>query len=761
MLVDSMVPVAPSVESPPMKRLVLLLTAAASLSFAVMHAAAQAPASTPTLATPGPGGALPPVGITGFDPAGAGAELAREAALVSVLRPDTLRRHLRILTEEPHVAGTPADRATADYVRQRLAAYGWDAQIVEIPVWINYPKVSRLELVAPVHEPLAVRETGVMWDKDAFAGTVFDAFHGYSASGDVSAQVVYANYGDVEDFNKLLALGIDVRGRIVLVRYGRVFRGLKVRNAERAGAAGVLIYSDPEDDGYVEADPYPRGQGRPADAIQRGSVQFLSEGPGDPGTPGWPSTAGGKRLKHEDMKTVPSIPSMPIAYAEAQKILARLEGPRVPSDSWQGGLPLAYHVGPGPAQVHLESEQDWAVRPIWNVIATIKGREQPEQLVIAGNHRDAWNHGAIDPNSGTIAMLEMARGIGTLVQSGWRPRRTLMLCSWDGEEYGLLGSTEWAEANDAMLTKNAVAYLNVDVAVSGDNLRVNGSHALEALFTEAMRDTREPLQNRSVWNAIVDRAWSDGKNSWSQENRARRQRGEPVRPFAWGISSLGSGSDYTVFLDHLGVPSADLRFEGLQGTYHSMYDDFEFLDRVVDPGYHHHMAMAELWSRCLLRLGEAPSLPLRYSATAEFAVEQLRALADKADDVSAGQPDSLRLAAPVTPALESAERMLKASLAAERAADAAVAAGRLTGDPAGYNAVVLRAERLLLGSGLPGRPWFRHELYAPGLNTGYSPVALPRLGQAVLDGDAKGWASGVKPLADVLDRARAEFEKVK
>src|ERR1043166_5252940 len=302
----------------------------------------------------------------------------------------------------PARARPPADRATADYVRQRLAAYGWDAQIVEIPVWINYPRLSRLTLVEPVQEKLAVRETGVIWDKDATASGAFDAFHGYSASGDVTAQVVYANYGDVEDFTRLAAAGIDVHDRIALVRYGKLFRGLKVRNAERAGAAGVLIYSDPADDGYAQGDAYPRGQARPADAIQRGSVQFLSEGPGDPGTPGWPSKAGGKRLKHEDMKTVPRIPSLPIAYAEAQKILARLEGPRVPLDTWQGALPLTYHVGPGPAVVHLESEQDWAVRPIWDVIATLKGRDASGQVVVGGNRRDAWTHGAQDPNSGTM-----------------------------------------------------------------------------------------------------------------------------------------------------------------------------------------------------------------------------------------------------------------------------------------------------------------------------------------------------------------------
>jgi N-acetylated-alpha-linked acidic dipeptidase len=466
-------------------------------------------------------------------------------------------------------------------------------------------------------------------------------------------------------------------------------------------------------------------------------------------------------LKHEEMTTVPRIPSMPIAYAEAQKIFEHLEGPRVPSDAWQGALPLTYHVGPGPAVLHLESEQDWAVRPIWDVIATLKGRELPGQVVLAGNHRDAWAHGAEDPNSGTITLLEMARVIGAEARSGWRPRRTLMLCSWDGEEYGLLGSTEWAEANDAMLTRDAVAYVNVDAAVSGDSLRVNGSDAMRALFSEVARDVRDPLQNRSEWNTVMDRAWIDGKAAWSQANRLRRLRGAAAEPFGYPVAPLGSGSDYTVFVDHLGVPSADLQFEGLSGVYHSMYDDFEFMDRVVDPGYHRHLCMTELWTRAILRLAEAPVLPLRYSATARFAYDQLESLADRAEDASAGKPDSLRLRAPVKPALDAARRLLETALAAEGVADAALAHGAPAGDPGGYNAAVMRAERALLGPGLPGRTWFRHELYAPGLNTGYAPVPLPRLGQAVLEGDAKGWERGVQPLADALDRATAELAKVK
>src|SRR5437867_10209385 len=355
--------------------------------------------------------------ITGFRAEDADSELAREATAALGLRADSMRTHLRIITAAPHVAGTPADRATAEYVRDRLAASGWDARIEAVPVYLNYPREARLELVEPVHQSLALREKGVEWDKDSFDGNVFDAFHGYAAAGDVTAPVVYANYGDRDDLKKLAELGVDVRGKIVLTRYGKIFRGLKVRNAERAGAAAVVIYSDPADDGFAKGDPYPRGPARPADAIQRGSVQFLSEGPGDPTTPGWPSREGGKRLKPSEVKGIPRIPSIPIAWAEAEPILEALEGPVAPS-GWQGGLPLTYHVGEGAAKLRLETTQDYAVRPIWNVIATLKGRESPDQWVVCGNHRDAWTHGAIDPNSGTIAMLEMARAIGSLAKTG-------------------------------------------------------------------------------------------------------------------------------------------------------------------------------------------------------------------------------------------------------------------------------------------------------------------------------------------------------
>jgi N-acetylated-alpha-linked acidic dipeptidase len=703
-----------------------------------------------------------PVRITGFRASEVEAERAREARVAATIRPDTLRRHLRLLTEEPHVAGTPADLRTAEYVRQRLEAYGWDARIEAVPVYLNYPRETRLELVEPTHEPLATCEQGTVWDKDASDEATFGAFHGYAAAGEVTAPVVYANYGDMDDLKKLAEFGIEVRGKLVLVRYGKIFRGLKVRNAERLGAAAVIIYSDPADDGYARGDAYPRGQARPRDAIQRGSVQFLSEGPGDPSTPGWASSATAKRLTRAEMKGIPRIPSIPLSWGEAQKILEALDGPVVPT-GWQGALPLTYHVGPGPAKVHLKTEQDYAVRPIWNVIAKLTGRERPDQWVVCGNHRDAWTYGAVDPNSGTITMLEMARGIGELAKSGWKPRRTIVLASWDGEEYGLLGSTEWAEANAAALGAQAVAYLNVDVAVSGRDIRVNGSHALRDMLAEAMAEVTDPGRGVSLARAWVDKGWGEGKADWARLNRERRWRGEPERPFEMNVAPPGSGSDYTAFVDHLGIPALDLRCEGNHGTYHSMYDDFEYLDRVVDPGYARHAAMTDLWSRVTLRLAEAELLPLRYSTTGQFLVDELQAIEERADDANAGVQDpGKRLTADLAPLKAAASRLRDAASDLEKRADAALAGGPWPGGtPAATDAALMGVERAFLGAGLPDRTWFRHEIYAPGLNTGYAAVPLPRLGQAVLDRDPAAYRAGVEPIREAIERATTAVEKGK
>jgi N-acetylated-alpha-linked acidic dipeptidase len=457
------------------------------------------------------------------------------------------------------------------------------------------------------------------------------------------------------------------------------------------------------------------------------------------------------------MRGVPRIPSLPIAWGEAQKILRTLEGPQAPSGA-QGGLPLTYHVGPGPAKVRLSVEMDYAVRPIWNVIATLAGRERPEQAVICGNHRDAWTYGAIDPGSGTICLLEMGRAIGELARAGWRPRRSIVLASWDGEEYGLLGSTEWCEANAASLRAGAVAYLNVDAAVSGRDLRAGGSHALTDVFMEVLREVQDPAKRQPLWRTVLDRSWAEGRAEWARRNRERRWRHEPPRTFDLPLAPLGSGSDYTAFVDHLGVPSLDMGFGGLHGTYHSAYDDFEYLDRVVDPGYAFHTAMTDLWQRVALRLAEAEVMPLRYSRTGAWALDELQSLEERADDAGAGKPDSLRFAAPLGGAREGAARMRNAAVLLERRADDLLASADTAGT-ARLNAALIGAERALLGPGLPGREWFRHELYAPGLNTGYAAVPMPRLGQAVLDGDPRAWERGVTPLREALLRAAEVLER--
>lgn len=649
--------------------------------------------------------------IAGFRPGDLAAQHERERRMSALIAPDTLRRHLFALTSEPHLAGTPGDYRSALYMRDQLAAWGWETRIEEIPVWLNYPVEASLALVSPRFEPLAVRERGA---DPARAAGVPGAFHGYGAEGDVTAPVVYANYGDVGDFAVLAERGVEVKGALVLMRHGRIFRGLKVRNAERAGAAGAILFGDPADQDPAGEDPgrgFAGGQSSASDAIQRGSVQFLSEAPGDPSTPGWASAPGAPRLPPARMKGIPRIPSLPIAWSEAQKILAAMGGPVAPRD-WQGAMPLVYRLGHGPARVHLRTRHDYAVRPIWNVFATLRGREHPGEWVVAGNHRDGWTYGAVDPGSGTISMLEMARAIGALTRTGWRPRRTIVLASWDGEEYGLLGSTEWCEANAPSAGARVAAYLNVDVAVSGASFRASGAHALADLLGGVLRDAPRP-------------------------SGARYQR---------EIDPPGSGSDYTPFVAHLGVPALDLRFEGHHDGYHSVYDDAGYLERV-DPGYHLHRAMVDVWSRLTLRLAEAEVLPLRYSRTARFLSDELGAIAGQAPGHGAAGEDLRGVRAAVRDLGDAARRL-------ERRAERALRGGPWPGgSAAATNAALMRAERGFLGAGLPRRAWFRHEIYAPGIDTGYAPVPIPRLGQAVIDGDAVAWRQGIEPVRAAIARA--------
>ena len=557
-------------------------------------------------------------GQHGFAPASREAQARAEGVFLATPTPDRARRWLAQLTEDPHVAGTPQEKAVADFVLARFKEFGLDATMTRYDVFLNHPKSVSLKLTAPTEMELSLREDPYDVDKDSSTSGMFPAFHGYGASGRAEGQVVYVNYGAPADFERLSGMGISVQGKITLVRYGGAFRGLKVKESQDRGAIGTLIFSDPADDGYMRGDVYPDGPMRPPSAIQRGSVQFLSVQPGDPSTPGGaPSIAGAKRLTRDQMTNVPKIPSLPISYGEAEKILRRLGGPRVP-DEWQGGLPFSYHVGPGGATVAMDVQMDEGLKPIYNVVATIKGSVEPEKLIVLGNHRDAWTHGAVDPNSGTAAMLEMARGLAAAVKSGWSPKRTIQILSWDAEEYGLVGSTEWAEEHAADLQKNAVAYLNCDVAVTGPNLGLNGVPSLLALAHQAARDVPDPKRGGSVGDA-----WEAAQRAaWTQRTQVELDREEPA--FQPRLASLGSGSDYTVFLDHLGVPSFDFGFGGPYGVYHAVYDNFRWMEKYGDPEFLYHAAAAKLWGLMAMRLASADVVPLRFGSYASGASRRSR-----------------------------------------------------------------------------------------------------------------------------------------
>jgi len=695
----------------------------------------------------------------GFFPASNSSQDRAEAAFLAVPTPEQAEAWLRQLTEEPHVAGTPQDRALAEMVRDRLKEYGFESTIASYSVLLNYPKRVSLKLVEPAAQELALFEAGNPRDKDSYSLDAFPAFHGYGASGKASGQVVYANYGTAEDFKQLDELAISVKGRIVIVRYGQVFRGLKVYEAQKRGAVGVIIYSDPADDGYMKGDIYPDGPMRPPGALQRGSVQFLSHGPGDPQTPGYPSTPSAKRIPQGKLEGIPKIPSLPIGYGEAEKILRALAGKRVP-DEWQGGLPFAYHLGPGAAKLQMEVEMDYAVRPIWNVLGRLSGSVEPDRWVILGNHRDAWTYGAVDPNSGTASFLETARGLCAAVKAGWKPRRTILLASWDAEEYGLVGSTEWGEDLAAELSKKAVAYVNLDSSVTGPDLDVEGVPSLRDLVMEVAEDLQDPVRGKSV-----SRIWSDKlRKEWNQQEPISLAKPDEI--FEPALGPLGSGSDYTVFLDHLGIASMSFSFTGSYGVYHSTLDNFFWMKSFGDPEFLYHTVAARLYGLLAMRMGAAELVPMRYVpyATAlEHYSDELRRMAvmERRKAVGAKKPpEHPPLDPDFQPLLDALSEFRSSAANLDRALAALQSRGGSSPDSlARTNDAVVGVERkFLTPEGLFGRPWFKHVLYAPGLTTGYASWPYPGLTQAVKYHDAVLWGKEQQKVLDCLKSATAAME---
>ncbi len=690
--------------------------------------------------------------LLGFFAASEEAQREFEKVFARTPTPAKARAWLQRLTEEPHVAGTPQEKKMADYVRARFEEFGLETEVAEYEVFLNYPKEVSLRLVEPVEMELPLREEAYGVDKDSTQQGMFPAFHGYGASGSATGQVVYVNYGTAKDYEKLDELGVSVEGKIALARYGQVFRGLKVKEAEEHGAVGAILYSDPADDGYMKGDVYPDGPMRPASGIQRGSVQFLSIQPGDPSTPGYPSTKRAKRVARKNMKTVPTIPSLPIGYASAEEILRRLGGERVP-DEWQGGLPFAYHVGPGGAALSMEVSMDEGLRPIYNVFARITGSDNAGQLVILGNHRDAWNHGAVDPNSGTATLLETARGLAAALEAGWQPRRTILLASWDAEEYGLVGSTEWAEDQADRLQAQTVAYVNLDSSVTGDKLGVGGSPSLRDLVREVAGDIPDPKRGGTVGNEWEKRL----RGEWNK--RAPVVLAEPMEEFELHLTPLGSGSDYTAFLDHLGIPSVNFGFRGSYGVYHSVYDNFRWVEKFGDPLFLYHAVAARFYGLMAMRLASADVVPLRFASYGPSLRENLDVLRRDTRRKARGITDETEEKdRPLNPDFTAIVDALDGLAAAGQEADAAMdsiveAQDRVRADQ--LNQVLIQVEREFLSEeGLPpNRPWFRHLLYAPGTTTGYAAWPFPGPRQALEDKDGEAFGHEAARVVQVLESA--------
>ena len=694
--------------------------------------------------------------LEGFAGAAAAAEAQLEQRFDTDLSSADLREWLKQMTSAPNHVGSPHDKANAEFQLAKFKEWGWDASIETFSVLYPTPKEVSLELVSPTHFKARLSEPAIEGDSTSTqTKDELPPYNVYGADGDVTAELVYVNQGMPDDYKELEREGISVKGKIALTRYGGGWRGLKPKLAYEHGAVGCLIYSDPRDDGYGAGDVYPNGGFRPKDAVQRGSVQDLTLYSGDPLTPGVGAVPGAKRLALKDAKTILKIPVMPISYADAEPLLAALGG-RVAPAAWRGGLPFAYHIGPGPAKVHMKILSDWSQKPLYDVVAKIRGSEHPDQWIIRGNHHDGWVFGALDPLGGQIALMAEAKSIGKLLQSGWRPRRTLVYNSWDGEEPGLLGSTEWAEQHAAELKLKAVLYVNSDTNGRGF-LEAEGSHAVQHFLSEVARDVKDPETGASVL------ARSLAERRVSALDSPRGDAGGRVGANGdLQLGALGSGSDYTPFLQHLGINSVNLGFGGeiQYGVYHSAYDSFDHFSRFVDPKFEYGVVLAKVAGRIVLRAAQADLIPVResdFAASVAAYAEELHKLADgmraKTGELTKLlDEDSYKLTAnPDTPRappervsevpylnfadLDNAVVKLEQSAKAfdkEYSRLAASADAAATPKRERVNAALTVLEQSLMDThGLPGREWYQHMIYAPGAHTGYGVKTLPGIREAI------------------------------
>ncbi len=655
--------------------------------------------------------------------------------------PDPIRARAvhKTLTAEPHIAGSPADRRSADYVLQQFLSYGIPADIETFNEVLSEPGEVKFDLLAPVRvsgpSPEYVAEDPVSRNRHNPV-----AYNAYSGSGDVVSQVVYANYGLPADYEFLRSKGISTAGKIVIVRYGACYRGVKARIAAKNKAAGLLIYSDPVDDGYHAGDSYPRGPWRPASGVQRGSVlyEFITPGSVAP-----------------DGSNVPHIPIMPLSYSDATPILQNLQGPAAPPE-WQGGLPFTYHVGLGPATIRIRVRMNQVERPIWNVIAKIRGTQDPEEIVLVGNHRDAWAYGGVDPNSGTTSLLEMARGLGVLLRGGWRPRRSIWICSWDGEEMGEFGSVAWAQKHRDELTRAAVAYLNVDYSVAGDRFSASAVPSLKGFLSEVALDVPDP-----AGGSVLDRADRQLRNDLRQKlapGHLAETGPEPksIEERQFRPEDPGGGTDYIAFLNHLGIPSADMRFEGVYGVYHSIFDNHRWTEQFGDPNFFYSITISRLLGLMTLRLTQADILPLDYEAHGQEIKRYLEGVRNKM--VLLWDRGKLDL----DPAEQAADQLIQAARDLRDRSQSELSKAIPQPSFHDLNRTLVQVEQsFLLQAGLPGRPWYKHLVYAPGINSGYEAVALPGIQEAVDSMEFAEAGHQIEELTASLHRAAELLENAR
>ena len=712
--------------------------------------------------------------VLGFDEAASNAQRSIESRLDESIDKNEMDQWLRRLSAKPHHAGSAAGKENAEFIASLLESWGFEVEIAEYEILLPTPKVREVELIAPTHFSASLTEDSLAEDPStSVREDLLPPYNAFSVDGEVEAELVFVNYGRPEDYDVLDRYGISVEGKIAIAKYGRSWRGIKPKLAGEKGAIGTIIYSDPIDDGYGAGDVYPKGPFKHESGVQRGSVMDMPTYPGDVLTPGRGATRNAKRLKQEDAITITRIPVLPISYKDALPLLSAMDGEVVPPD-WRGALPITYHFGPGPAKVRMKAEFNWNMVTAYNVIARLEGSEFPDEWVIRGNHHDGWNHGAADPLSGLITMLAEAKAVAALAESGERPLRTVIYAAWDAEEPGLIGSTEWAEHHAKELKKNTVAYLNTD-GTSRGFIGIGGSHVLERFFNQIIEEVKDPRSELSLKQRrqAAMKVYGDSE----QEKKDAAERAD-IR-----IYPMGSGSDYTPFLQHLGIASANLGFggEASGGSYHTLYDTYEHFTTWNDPGLVYGETLPKVTGRATLRLANAQRLPFEFTGLADnvaLYVSELEELADTMRDATAKNSElidsgayaaaldpnkSLGAPAQHEPVPHFGFAPLKNALSRLQTAaagfDAAAKASTVTSEE--INNLLYTSERLLTrDEGLEGRTWYKHHIYAPGFYTGYGVKTIPGVREAIEQREYDKVEPQIEIAADVLNTMAERIEQI-